>query len=359
MAVGLPAKTTYADGDVFSASDINDTNGTLNLVGQTNNFYAGKNKIINGDFGVWQRGTSFTLGLTNPAYVADRFQVGFNIVPTNVTVTRQTATPGELVIPGYGDAKYYQKITSTTVGSMTVMTLATQIEDVQTFAGQTVTFSFYAKADSNRSLTGGILRQNFGSGGSTSVNVSLASANLTTSWQRFTSTITLGSISGKTIGANNHLLIRYDLPVANGAVIDTFGWQVEAGSTATAFQTATGTIQGELAACQRYYYRSSNNSNYSTYGTGFSWGTTTCNSYIKLPVSMRVVPTSFDYSNVIFQDSSFSGAGTQTITLATAQSNSDVATVETANATGLTANRVVYLRNNNNANGYVGFSAEL
>jgi hypothetical protein len=35
MAVGFPAKTTYANGDVFSASDINDTNGTLNLTGWT------------------------------------------------------------------------------------------------------------------------------------------------------------------------------------------------------------------------------------------------------------------------------------------------------------------------------------
>jgi hypothetical protein len=32
MAVGFPTKTTYANGDVFSASDINDTNGTLNLI---------------------------------------------------------------------------------------------------------------------------------------------------------------------------------------------------------------------------------------------------------------------------------------------------------------------------------------
>ena len=32
MAVGFPAKTTYANGDVFSASDINDTNGTINLL---------------------------------------------------------------------------------------------------------------------------------------------------------------------------------------------------------------------------------------------------------------------------------------------------------------------------------------
>jgi hypothetical protein len=30
MAVGLPLKTTYANGDVYSASDVNDTNGTIN-----------------------------------------------------------------------------------------------------------------------------------------------------------------------------------------------------------------------------------------------------------------------------------------------------------------------------------------
>lgn len=35
MAVGFPTKITYADGDVFSASDINDTNGTINLVNPT------------------------------------------------------------------------------------------------------------------------------------------------------------------------------------------------------------------------------------------------------------------------------------------------------------------------------------
>jgi hypothetical protein len=35
MAVGFPTKVTYADGDVFSAGDINDTNGTLNLLNPT------------------------------------------------------------------------------------------------------------------------------------------------------------------------------------------------------------------------------------------------------------------------------------------------------------------------------------
>lgn len=35
MAVGFPTKVSYANGDVFSASDINDTNGTLNLLNPT------------------------------------------------------------------------------------------------------------------------------------------------------------------------------------------------------------------------------------------------------------------------------------------------------------------------------------
>lgn len=35
MAVGFPTKVTYANGDVYSASDVNDTNGTLNLLNPT------------------------------------------------------------------------------------------------------------------------------------------------------------------------------------------------------------------------------------------------------------------------------------------------------------------------------------
>ena len=32
MAVGFPLKVSYANGDVYSASDVNDTNGTVNLI---------------------------------------------------------------------------------------------------------------------------------------------------------------------------------------------------------------------------------------------------------------------------------------------------------------------------------------
>ena len=64
---------------------------------------------------------------------------------------------------------------------------------------------------------------------------------------------------------------------------DTWGWQLEAGSVATAFQTATGTIQGELAACYRYFYKSS--------GGQMAIAENSTNVYTCFPVTMRTAPS--------------------------------------------------------------------
>ena len=84
-----------------------------------------------------------------------------------------------------------------------------------------------------------------------------------------------------------------------GFTFDTWGWQLEAGSVATAFQTATGTLQGELAACQRYYWRQSGKSgDYSVVGNGFGGDTASFRMQIKNPVAMRTAPSSIDYSGL-------------------------------------------------------------
>jgi hypothetical protein len=214
------------------------------------NFAAGKNKIINGDFGIWQRGTSFT-SIANLSYTADRFSEAHDGTGT-VNVTRQAFTPGTAPVAGY-EGSYFYRQAVTSSGTTTFFQTAQKIEDVTTYAGQTVKVSFWAKADSAR--TGLVYGdQLFGSGGSAQVQLDVNYFAMTTSWQRFSFTYSIPSIAGKTIGTGSSLAFYFrNGGTVSGATIDLWGIQVEPGSVTTAFQTATGTIQGELAACQRYY----------------------------------------------------------------------------------------------------------
>jgi hypothetical protein len=361
MAVGLPAKTTYADGDVFSASDINDTNGTLNLVGQELNYYAGKNKIINGDFGVWQRGTTFT----NPAdgsYTSDRIQIGVTGSPTTYTVSREAFTPGAAPVAGY-EGQFFYRSAQTTLGTLTNVDFWQKVENVRTLAGQTATLSFWAKADSTRNL-GVYIAQNFGSGGSGTtfpLNRTGTPVSVTTSWQHFTFTFTMTGVSGKTIGANSYLQIAFRQAAAAGYVLDIWGLQLEAGSAATAFQTATGTIQGELAACQRYYVRynaSASGSNAVFAPSGMTIGTTTSVNYITLPVELRVYPSSVDFGGSLLVASTTANVAVTAVTLQD-RSNTKVMSCTYTVASGLTTNTYSIIRADSSTSAFLGFSAEL
>ena len=317
------------------------------------NYSAGKNKIINGDFGVWQRGTSFS---TSGAWSfnADRFQ-GYMSSGT-ATLSQQTFTPGTAPVAGY-EGTYFLRATAPASGG--TFHFRQSIEDVRTFAGQTVTLSFWAKASATTSLNT-YFNQSFGSGGSATVNTTAQTNTITTSWARYTYTVTLGSISGKTIGTGS-FIEPYFVTVNNftsSATIDLWGIQVEAGSVATAFQTATGTIQGELAACQRYYYRltATGDAYMDLTSLGSASATTQVRVQVKLPVTMRVIPTSIDFSNLGVND----GVTLTALTgLTFSQASPDYASLATSGATGLTQYRPYWIRANNNTAAYLGFSAEL
>ena len=357
MAVGLPLKTTYADGDVYSASDVNDTNGTVNLVGQTNNVYAAKNKIINGNFANWQRGTSFTPTAGTLTYTADRFMA---YIDGNgaYTVSRQTFTPGSAPVAGYESAYYMRQLVNTK-GTSTYVQWEQRIEDVRTFAGQSITISFWARLNSGTVSSATVYAyQNFGSGGSGEVYPTSQTFTPTSSWARYSFTIAIPSISGKTIGTGSFLGIDTYMTYSTAPSIDYWGVQVEQGSTATAFQTATGTIQGELAACQRYYYRPSGQSAYAYYGVGLSESGSFSPIFFPLPVSLRTTTgLSVDYANLAQYDG-------QTVRAVTSvainhYTNTGLMIGATSTGGGLTTSRPAALINNNNANGYIGISAEL
>lgn len=268
------------------------------------NFAAGKNAIINGDFRIWQRGTSFSsLGA---GYTADRFTFdrgGSSVLPT---ISQQTFTPGTAPVAGYEGATFYRYNQATAGTGQSYLILCEQrIEDVRAFAGQTVTFSVWVKADASRNLQM-VIAQAFGSGGSSYNLIAAENKTASTSWQRISATVAIPSISGKTIGTGSYLQVAiYGANLNTAQTIDLWGMQIEAGNTATAFQTATGTLAGELAACMRYYQKSYDlslapaDTGSNGIRTGFFGAAVTAARQLQttLPVRMRTAPTVTYYSN--------------------------------------------------------------
>jgi hypothetical protein len=322
-------------------------------------YAAGKNRILNSDFSIWQRGTSFNLSSVT-GYTADRWQVTWNGSGATRTISQQTFTPGTAPVAGY-EGTFFWRYAQTVAGTGGSGNFFFQpIENVRTFAGQTVTASFYAKADAARSVPIA-LEQNFGSGGSGTVSTSLGTASLTTSWTRFTFTVAVPSISGKTIGTSSYLNFLMTFPANTVQTIDIWGVQLEQGSTATAFQTATGTIQGELAACQRYYYRMTSNWGglYANFGTATGISGTTAYSFTTVPVTMRVAPTSVDYSTLRIWTGSATAYAVNSVVLTNFWTAPYQIGVTITVTSGLTDNQFYFVGSENSSSGYLGFSAEL
>jgi hypothetical protein len=247
------------------------------------------NAIINGAFDFWQRGTSFT----NPAsdtYVADRFKQFTGGTGATRIFTREAFTPGVAPVAGV-ESQFFLRMNQTVAGTGdTFNQIHQSIEDVRTFAGQTVTVSFYAKAAAAITITP-TLEQIFGSGGSSSVVTFGSGVSVTTSWQRFTRTISLPSVAGRTIGTNSRLGLAILVPNNATFTLDIWGVQVEAGSVATPFRRAANTLQGELAACQRYAVVYGGSSIYERVCMGASPSTTVAYLTLATPVEMRAIPT--------------------------------------------------------------------
>jgi hypothetical protein len=347
----FPSKVNYATGDVLTATNMNDVGGAINLLDGAQ-YSAGKNKIINGKFDIWQRGTgTFS---TDSAYTADRWQL--KLSGATAGVTRQTFTVGQTDVPNSPD--YFLRLAVTTGDNG--CRIQQPIENVSTFATQTVTVSFYAKGTNP---AGGsldvFLSQDFGSGGSTAVATLAGSIVLTSSWQRFTQTVTVPSISGKTVGTSSYFSVQIQQPTTDTGIaawtLDLSSVQVEAASTASPFQTASGSIGGELALCQRYYSRFGGDTAYQSFGMGYASALGAVSIFVQFPVPMRVAPTSLDSSTLAVFDG-------QTVISATSPNLNGAGkngTTVDVTATAAVQYRPYKLFTNNSTSGYLGFSAEL
>ena len=226
-----------------------------------------RNAIINGDFRINQR--AFTSSTTSSLYGFDRWLVTH--VGGTCTQSAQTFTVGSPAATGYESANYLQFVTASQSAASDFAKVRQFVEDVRTFANSTVTVSFWAKATSGTPKVALELNQGFGTGGSPSaeVNVYGGQVTLSTSWARYSVTVAVPSISGKTIGTTaNTSSLGIDFWTSSGSTYNArsgslgiqnntfhfWGVQVERGSVATPFEQRP--IQQELALCQRYYEKS-------------------------------------------------------------------------------------------------------
>ena len=357
---------TYSTSDTRLAAGSNGETLVADSVASTGLRYQSAyngNGIINGGMDIWQRGTSFAFTSPGVAYTADRW-LGRHL-GTNVTYSQQTSG-----LTGIQYGLRIQRPVSTTGVNDQQIYYQFETPDSYRFAGQTVTLSFYAKAGANFSATSSIMSSAIYSGTGTNQNITsgaytgqatVVSQNntLTTSYQRFSVTGTVGAT------ATQIAIILSATPTGTAGANDWYeitGVQLEFGSVATSFKrSAGGNIQGELAACQRYYFRSTSDATtpVAIYANGTGTAATSGRFGIQLPVTMRTTPTSLDYANLGMSDSVNAATAVTVLALATNLTWNNVCGLNATTASGITTYRPYFLVANSSANAYVGLSAEL
>mgnify|MGYP000665672486 CR=1 FL=1 len=352
--------------DASFTSELGPTVDALDIAGNVN-------FIINGAFEINQRNFSSTT--TTSQFGFDRWFMGGS--GGTITYSAQTLSPGTIPT-AYESSNSARIVSSGQSGVGDWAALSQRIENVRTLAGQTVTVSFWAKAASGTPNVGITFEQEPGAGGSANTVTSATVKAITNSWARYSFTVTLPTLSGKTVTADSYVQLYiftsagttlsglgYPAVGVQNATIDFWGVQVQAGSKATNFHRAAPTLQGELAACQRYYYRSIGDSGvYTGHGTGLISGYAGgIYSYflIPMPVTMRVAPTSIDssaYGTFTVSDGVNVSTNTALPALSTNNSSRNNAFI-TATHGGLTSYRPAWFQANNTTSSYIGFVAEL
>ena len=258
---------TYVPGEVLTAADLNahltileDEINRLAALPHNANLF-GRNLFNNGDFSVVQRGTS----QTTSGYGSDDRWKNENTGSTKVA-SQQTFTVGQSVVTD-NPTFFSRTIGTTSAGAANFVSKSQRIEGVQKTSGEAVTLQFWAKADAAKNVALEFI-QHFGTGGSPSSDVTgtgITTIALTTSWVKHTLTVTIPSITGKTLGTAGDDFLEFRIWMDAGTdfnartsslgqqsgQFDFANMQLELGLSATDFEYVQPADQ--RARCERYY----------------------------------------------------------------------------------------------------------
>lgn len=236
--------------------------------------------IMNGNFDVWQRGTSISLTDASTLFQADKWydQLDKNggTLPT-LTRSKQVLTFGDIV-----NSFYFTRLSTngagTSLGVSSYHGLRQRIEfGTRMLCGlnRKVTVSFWARSSIANKRICPTLSQGYGTGGSPSAEEQILGTpiTLTSSWTKYTATFTTNTIIGKSFGSNDndYLSVNFwhewgttfgNTYVQTGVTAETYVGsgnidiaqvQLCAGDVALPFQPKS--YEEELRACMRYFER--------------------------------------------------------------------------------------------------------
>ena len=380
VANAIPKSTVTAKGDLLAATGastvtnlpvgadgttlVADSSTSTGLRYQTPKT---QNAVYNSGFDLWQRGTSSTANASaaGNGYTADRWQ---SVYSTGAITTSRQATSDTTNLPNIQYCARVQRNSGQTATTNVIISQTLETVDSIRFTGQAVTLSFWARAGANYSASASGLIAGLFSGTGTDQNVLFsftsqstvvsATRTLTTTWQRFSITGTVATTATElgyyfyyagvgTAGANDYFEIT--------------GVQLETGSVATPFNRMSGTLQGELAACQRYYQRFNASSVYTFFCNGNAYSTTQATTILPLPVTLRTAPSSIETTGTASNYRLTNGATATACNSVPAldQAATQSLAINFYVASGLTAGQAINAGANNTASAYIGVSAEL
>jgi hypothetical protein len=322
-----------------------------------------ENRIINGAFDFWQRGTSSTAS----GYLPDRWYSEFS--GGSFSQSRQAFTLGDTF--GNNNPSFFlrQSVSGQSTAAQYAITVQS-IEGVRNYAGQTITVLGWMRRSSGSGNVAVQCIQDFGTGGSPSsrVFVSPQTVTLTGSWAAFALTFAVPSISGKTLGTNgnDYLQLRFwtsagsDFNANTNSLglqtigVDLWGIHIKQGThTTSAVDLYRQPELGpELARCQRYFIKYLGNSAYEKLPMSVrADSSTTCVGVFNLPSAMRASPA-LTYSSI-------SVAGGSSVSAVTSDMASSQAPSFSFTSSGLSTNGSYLIQANNSTSAYVYLDAEL
>ena len=324
--------------------------------------------IINGDFQVWQRGTSF-VNPGNGAFVADRWKRGGSgNYPTTHSISKMQIEQENIKeFTNFLRATFSENITLTDTTFYEVIQLIEAGTLKLCNLGKKLTVSFQARSSIANKKIGVLVSQTYGSGGSPAETAGSSFIQLTNEWEKFSITIDTITLEGKVFGSTDpYLMIRFfycwgasyislfDGNTQNygAGTVDIANVKIESDDKSTPFIPEK--YQEESNECKRFTQKLSGTS-YTYFGIGQAINNTTANIFVKL-TTMRTNPSLIYGGNMCLYDG---GSLIPVTNIVINQSNKDGVSLTVSVASGLTTNRPYFLMSNADANAYLLFDAEL